>query len=234
MQYLILVLFVISWVIFILNVLKNKRLDGFYLKGMTSFIFVFLFFYGSFHLLTDKLNLITESTVLVMVGIGLGLVLGLIGDLFLEVQYFYKSQKTKQIKYGMIIFGLGHIFYLIAMDELVSFTYWAVITGLIMTLIIILSSKKMQFDFGKLKYFSYGYSFIIFTMVGQSVFQAINLNFNIFSLLFMIGALLFGISDLLLAPIYFKKDSSKVFVVANLATYYGGQAFIALSIYYLL
>ena len=46
-------------------------------------------------------------------------------------------------------------------------------------------------------------------------------------------AILFGISDLLLAPIYFKDEKSKFFVVSNLATYYLGQFLIALSIFFL-
>src|SRR6056297_2719281 len=111
MIYFILILMVASWLMFINTIVRNNRLDGFFLKGMTSFIFIFLFFYGVYHLLNNSLLLLTGSMVLLLTSIGLGLVLGLIGDLFLEVQYFYKVNKFKQIKYGMIIFGLGHIFY---------------------------------------------------------------------------------------------------------------------------
>ncbi|MGE4571629.1 MAG: lysoplasmalogenase family protein [Candidatus Izemoplasmatales bacterium] len=233
MLYLILGILFLSWLLFIYLIIKDRRLDGFYIKGFTSFVFVFLYFYGLYNALSNSLILINDSYIILMISLGLGLVLGLIGDLFLEVQYFYPKLKIKQIKYGMIIFGFGHIFYLIGMTEIVSFNYFSLLIGLIMTLITYFGSKVLKLDFGKLKLFSYGYSFIIFTMVGQSIFQALDLK-NTYSILFMIGAILFGISDLLLAPIYFKEEKNYFFVISNLGTYYLGQTLIALSIYYLL
>ncbi|QLY40656.1 hypothetical protein HF295_07275 [Hujiaoplasma nucleasis] len=233
MLYVILGILLISWLLFIYLIIKDRRLDGFYLKGFTSFVFVFLYFYGLYKIFIDSMILVNESYIILIIGIGLGLISGLIGDLYLEVQYFYPKNKYKQIKYGMIIFAMGHIFYLIAMTEVVVFNYFSLLIALLMTVITYLGSKVLQLDFGKLKLFTYGYSFIIFTMVGQSIFQAIDFNGSTYSILFMIGAILFGLSDLLLAPIYFKKESSKTFVIANLATYYLGQTFIALSIYFI-
>jgi hypothetical protein len=91
----------------------------------------------------------------------------------------------------------------------------------------------MKINFGNLWFMTYLYTFIIFTMVGMSINQAIELNLNGFSITFMIGAILFGVSDLLLAPIYFKNETSKLFVIGNLATYYLGQGLIAISIMFL-
>jgi uncharacterized membrane protein YhhN len=134
----------------------------------------------------------------------------------------------------MIVFGFSHLFYLAAITELVAFHYASLLIGLVMTLVTFLGAKTLKLDFGKLKLFSYAYSFVIFTMVGQSIFQAIGLNGNTYSVIFMVGAILFGISDLLLAPIYFRKDTPRFFVIANLGTYYIGQALIALSVYFLI
>lgn len=234
MLYLILGMLVVSWSIFIILIMKGRRLDGFYFKGLTSFLFIFLYAFGVYHLLLDSLNEINESMIILIVAIGLGLVMGLIGDLFLEVQYFHPKNKIKQIKYGMIVFALGHLFYLVGITELVVFNIFSLLIGLIMTLITYIGAKLLKLEFGKLKIYSYGYSFVIFTMVGQSIFQTLELNASTFSLIFMIGAIFFGISDLLLAPIYFKKESNKYFVIANLGTYYLGQVLIALSIYYLI
>jgi len=214
--------------------MKKRRLDGFYLKGLTSFTFIFLYAYGVYHSLNQGLVGVSQSMTVLMIGIGLGLVLGLIGDLYLEVQYFHSNSKIKQIKYGMIVFGLGHLFYLSAMTEVISFNFFSFLIGIIMTLLTIIGGHFLKLDFGKLKYYSYGYSVIIFTMVGQSIFQVIALKADTFSLIFMTGAIFFGLSDLLLAPIYFKKDTHKLFVIANLGTYYLGQILIALSIYYLI
>jgi hypothetical protein len=70
-------------------------------------------------------------------------------------------------------------------------------------------------------------------MVGLSVLVYFS-HYTQGALVFMIGAILFGVSDLLLAPIYFKAEKSKLFVVGNLSTYYLGQLFIALSIMFVL
>jgi hypothetical protein len=70
-------------------------------------------------------------------------------------------------------------------------------------------------------------------MVGQSLFLAIDSQFSLFSVVLMSGALLFGISDLLLAPIYFKGEKRVSFVIANLATYYLAQLLIAISILFI-
>jgi uncharacterized membrane protein YhhN len=161
------------------------------------------------------------------------LVLGLIGDLFLEVQYFYPKQKTRQIRYGMVAFGFTHLFYLVGMSELVGFNYFSLLVGAVMTVVVYFGSKAMNIDFGKLKLMTLAYTFIIFTMVGMTVFQAVELSFNAYSTSFMIGAILFGISDLLLAPIYFQNVKGNVFPISNLATYYAGQVLIALAVYLL-
>ncbi|QWC00150.1 lysoplasmalogenase [Mycoplasmatota bacterium] len=234
MLYLILALIIMTWLLFICLIYKKKRLDAFYIKGLTSFLFVFLYMYGIYHIFLDSIHEVNESTLISLLAIGLGLILGLLGDLFLEVQYFHSKHKERQIKYGMIVFGLGHLFYILAMIEKSSFNYLSLLIALFMTLFIYLGAKLMSIRFGKLKAFTYGYSFIIFTMVGQSIFQALDHDASTFSLIFMLGAILFGISDLLLAPIYFKKQTHHLFVIANLFTYYLGQTLIALSIYFMI
>lgn len=233
MIYLILALFLLSWSLFIFKIKRGKRLDGFFLKGITSFAFVFLFAYGVYDYFVVAGHQVTESVLILMIAVGLGLVLGLIGDLFLEVQYFHENQKIRQIRYGMLVFSFVHVFYILGITEMVSFNYFSLLIGTIMTLIVYVGSKFMNIDFGRLKLMSLTYTFFIFTMVGMTVFQAIDLAFNAYSLSFMIGAILFGISDLLLAPIYFKQETSDLFVIGNLGTYYLGQIFIALAIFFL-
>ena len=234
MIYLILGLFIISWCLYISFLIKGNRLDGFYLKAFTSFTFIFLFFYGLYHILDASNQVISRSQLIAVIAIGLGLVLGLMGDVFLELQYVYPKGKIRQIKYGMIVFGFGHIFYLLAMDEMSSFNLVSLLIGLAMVGVTYMGARIMRLNFGKLSFASYAYSFIIFTMVGQSIFQFIDLQANTYSILFMIGAFLFGLSDLILAPIYFQKDSHKLLPILNLATYYLGQVLIALSVYFIL
>ena len=69
-------------------------------------------------------------------------------------------------------------------------------------------------------------------MIGQTVYLSFSNNHITPYLPFMIGAILFGVSDLILAPIYYAGDKHKFMVVLNLLTYYGAQILIALSLFY--
>ncbi len=237
MLYIALILFFSFWSLFIYSIVKGQRMKGFYLKGFTSLGFIIVFAIGvhDFYIKSNGLTLsILDNKYLIFtLFIGLGLVCGLIGDLFLEVQYFYEDKKNTQIFSGMVAFFIGHVFYIVALSALIGFNYLSLIVGIVFTLIVAIGGVVLKMDFGKLKLPSYLYTFIIFTMVGQSFFLAVDSQFNLFSVVLMLGALLFGISDLLLAPIYFKGDKRVSFAVANLATYYLAQLFIALSILFL-
>jgi uncharacterized membrane protein YhhN len=231
-------LFLISWFVFIYHVVKQKRLEGFFYKGFTSFLFIAIALYGAFHFMTSTGNgvsslLFEYKYTRLILFIILGLVSGLIGDLFLEVQYFYDEKKIFTINNGMIIFLIGHLLYIAGIINFTKFNFIALVIGLVMTVVVYIGGKLMDLKMGKLEVMTYIYTFVIFTMVGFSVLQAIDLSFNLFSLSFMVGAILFGLSDLLLAPIYFKDEKSNLFAVSNLATYYLGQLLIALSIFFL-
>ena len=238
MIYFLCALFVLFWTLFIWKVAKNQRMDGFYLKGLTSLSFIFIYAYGAYKLILSRgLNygilIFDYRYTFLIIFVGLGLVAGLIGDLFLEVQYFYPVFKERQITFGMSIFLLGHLFYLFGLAYFTEFNYFSLLIAFVITLLVIFGSKIMKFKMGKIEILSYIYTFVIFTMVGQTFLQMFSMNFSAFSILFMVGAVLFGVSDLILAPIYFKDEKSKVFVIGNLFTYYMAQVLIALSILFL-
>jgi len=238
MIYMLLGGFFLIWSLFIYSKIKKQHLQSFYLKGLSSYLFIMIFIYGFYRYIVSQ-NLVGESVILnvndlkIMVLIGVGLVLGLIGDLFLEVQYFHPDRKHFQIKYGMLVFLLGHCFYIAALSVAIGFVYWSLLIGAIMVFVVYFSSKLMNINFKSLAIMTYIYTFIIFTMVGMSLFQAIKLGFNTQSTLFFIGAILFGISDLVLAPIYFQNRTEKLYFISNLSTYYLGQVLIALSIMFI-
>ena len=237
MLYVTLVLFLSFWSLFIISIVKKQRIKGFYFKGFTSLAFILIFAVGVYDLYVKNngmnLSFIDKKHILFTIFVALGLVCGLLGDLFLEVQYFYKEKKNSQIFSGMVAFFIGHVFYIIAISSLIGFNYLSIIVGLVFTIAVVIGGFILKMNFGKLKLPSYLYTFIIFTMVGQSLFLAIDSQFSLFSVVLMSGALLFGISDLLLAPIYFKGEKRVSFVIANLATYYLAQLLIAISILFI-
>lgn len=239
----LILLFVLMWSLFIYFVVKGKRLLGFYFKGFASFLFISTFAYGFYkHFLIDNplslpgidLATIFGTELMFAILIFVGLVAGLVGDLFLEMMHVDKT-KNKQIiiAFGTIIFLIGHLFYITGLSIIGQFSYVSLIIGLAMTIVVYFGGKMMKLNMGKVEILTYVYSFVIFTMIGQAVMNAFYLDFNTFSVVFMTGALLFGISDLLLAPLYFGNKDDNSIVVANLATYYFGQLLIALAIYFL-
>ncbi|MDY0278685.1 MAG: lysoplasmalogenase family protein [Acholeplasma sp.] len=237
MMYGLLVLFLIILVTFMYFVILKNRIIGFYLKGLSSLSFVFIYGYGvyNFFIKNDGLDLTLSNNKFIyfILFIGLGLICGLLGDLFLEVQYFYEEKKHVQILYGMAAFFIGHVFYILAISALIGFNLISILVGLVFTLLIAVGGEVLKMDFGILRFPSYLYTFIIFTMVGQAFFLAYSNNFNSFSLILMIGAILFGVSDLILAPIYFKNEKRVTFSILNLSAYYIAQMLIAISIMFL-
>ena len=103
-----------------------------------------------------------------------------------------------------------------------------------MTIVIYFGSQILKFEMGKAKVASLIYTFIIFMFVGQAVAFAGYVNYNTFSIMILIGAILFSISDLVLAPIYFKETYPRWLIIINYATYYGAQLLIAASILYII
>lgn len=236
-MYILVVLFVLLWSAFIYVVLKDKRLLGFYLKGFTSFAFILVFAFG-LYLLTIRFDTgitFESKELLFAILVFVGLVAGLIGDLFLELMHVDKTKdRTIIMGFGTLIFLIGHLFYISGMIVLEGFNYVSLLIGLGMTGVVYLGSRMMKLDMGKLTIISYIYSFVIFTMIGVSITSAFSSGFSTPMTVFMIGAIFFGISDLFLAPLYYGKVNKNSIVFLNLATYYLGQLLIALSIYYFL
>lgn len=235
-MYFLIILFVLLWSSFIYVVMRDKRLLGFYLKGLTSFGFVLVFAFG-LYLLTIRYDsgMTFESKELLFgLLVFVGLVAGVIGDLFLELMHVDKTKdKNIIIGFGTTIFLIGHLFYISGMIVFAGFNYISLLIGLGMTGVVYIGSKMMKLKMGKLTVISYIYSFVIFTMIGLSIMTAITSGFTLPMTIFMIGAILFGISDLLLAPLYYGGVEKKSMVFMNLATYYLGQLLIAMSIYFL-
>lgn len=232
----LILLFIVFWSAFIYFVVNDKRLYGFYFKGLTSFLFILTFGYGFYKYLIYHINLqaLISKEMYFGICVFIGLVAGLIGDLFLELMHVDKTKnKNIIIVFGTIIFLIGHIFYFVGLIRIGEFSYISILIGLGMLLVVHFGGKQMKLNMGKLTPLMYLYSFVIFTMVGQAIMNGFYFNFNSFSVVFMIGAILFGVSDLFLAPLYFGNENRNSIVVTNLATYYYGQLLIALAIYFI-
>lgn len=169
-----------------------------------------------------------------------GLVMGLIGDILLDLKIMYPQDDRQYFVAGTTSFAIGHFFYFMAVclynnAVLPANLGWnilaAVGVAIVLTLAIILPSKKMGLNFGKNIYMVVMYSFVLTFMVALSVAIAI---FNPIFWIFAVGMILFFASDLVLSLQYFGGKTEKVFVWINHILYYLAQVMLAFSILYLI
>jgi len=183
---------------------------------LTSFTFLAVGAYGLSQTSVNEFHLIMF----------LGLILGAIGDFFLEL-----IQKKNFLLYGIFFFLMGHIFYIIAFSFIIQFTTIEFLVFVSLLLLSLFTFKYFTFDFGKLKYPVYLYTVIISAMASRAVSISLGDYDLTIKLLVIFGSSLFVLSDYIITFTLFKKVP-KIWVVVNLLTYYSGQFLLALLILY--
>lgn len=163
----------------------------------------------------------------------LGLVMGLAGDVLLDFKVVKKEKSDTYLNWGMLAFGVGHIFYFIYLVLCqTEFNVWGLFIALgvaafLTVTIIKYISPLMKLDFGKFKWQSAAYSFVLtFVMLYAITCAVLTPSFWLIAL----GLSLIFVSDLILSTMYFGgKENDKLLCILNHAVYYLGQIAIALS-----
>lgn len=168
-----------------------------------------------------------------------GLVLGLVGDIVLDLKVMYPQQSNQYFIAGTSAFSLGHCFYFLA-AVLYNSTIspetlpWNILASfgvaLLLSAIIMLSSKKMNMHFGKMLYIVIIYSVILTFMMSYSIAVAI---FSPIFWIFAGGMIAFLLSDLVLSMQYFGGRHEKVWIYVNHILYYLAQCALAFSVLYI-
>lgn len=167
-----------------------------------------------------------------------GLVLGLIGDIILDLKVMYPEQADQYFVFGTCSFAVGHFFYFMSAvlynsSVLPSHLLWNILISLgvaiILTLAIMLSSKKLKINFGKMIYIAAFYCLVLTFMVSFTISIAI---FVPIYWIVAVGMLFFFISDLILSMQYFGGRDEKVWIYLNHILYYLAQVILAVSILY--
>lgn len=111
----------------------------------------------------------------------------------------------------------------------------AIALDIILSVLTILMEKPLKLEYGKFKIISFCYALCLFGSCSFGLFLAIENGFSIVPLnLFLIGAILFAISDLVLSGTYFGKGKERpIDFILNYTTYYAAQFIIALMLLYL-
>ncbi len=206
---------------FISAELREKMAKATVLKGLASFVFVLL---GVFcYLLSD-----TPFGKLILIG----LILGMIGDIFLNLRNQFEGGKSMKIfAVGILAFLSGHFLYIAA---LIKHNPGIILIALVLTAIISLLAipalmKRVTAPSKGMKIFGYVYLVIVIAMFSCAATLLIKSGFTAFNIVFTIGGLLFMVSDFIMIYYSFGKKI-KALRVTNLLSYYIGQLLIACCI----
>lgn len=167
----------------------------------------------------------------------MGGVLGLIGDIVLDLKCIYLKDADKYLYSGFSFFLAGHVLYNIAIVMQNQLKWQHVLICIVISIVIggltVLTSKTMKIDFGKFKLIVLAYSSLLVLTSATSIFSAF-LTGDKSMIVLAIGAVLFLLSDLVLSFTYFSKGWDKpVHIFVNHLLYYAAQFMIASSIMFI-
>ena len=171
----------------------------------------------------------------------LGLICGLLGDIWLELKYVFRQEEKLFTYAGFIAFALGHIFYISGMyleffkDQNVLFIIIPLVVGVLAGFANLFLSKLMKQDFGEYKAICVVYGSLLFSMLLVTISLNIMCKFESVTMIMMLaGGVLFVLSDLILSGTYFGQGKDKPFdLISNAVTYYMAQFVIAFSLFFL-
>lgn len=203
---------------FIKTEYAGKMAQATLLKGLASLVFVLLgvYCYGSHPTEFGKLILI-------------GLVLGMVGDIFLNLRnQFTGGTSMKVFAVGILAFLSGHFLYIAALlqrsgDILLSAL---ALTAVISFLSIPQLMKRVTAPNIGLKVFGYVYLVIVIAMFSSAASLWIKTATGALTVVFTVGALLFMVSDFIMIYYTFGKKIKPLRAI-NLLCYYAGQLMIA-------
>lgn len=171
-----------------------------------------------------------------------GLLLGLLGDIWLDLKYVFPQNDEAFTRLGFGVFALGHVFYILGLNLQFPtpgrplYAVAPLVLGALLGLgNALLLEKPMKLRYGKMKGIVAGYGFLLFSMVLTAGSLALAHGWREPALnLFFAGGVLFALSDLVLSGTYFGEGKERpVDFILNYVTYYGGQYLIAFSLYFL-
>lgn len=239
----------LSAVAFIIARVIKGGLLGVMLKTVASFIFVSTAVVGL--VISDSIAINgmifdgSEETVKWVLGmIIMGLLHGMVGDILLDLKVIYPGNDKWYLNAGMLTFFCGHICYLTAFTlwgdhvfEAQSFgaTWSSMLISLgvaiVLTIAIMLSSKKMGLKFGNFTIQTIAYTLILtFTTVYTLILAICGAGLWIT----FVAMLLFFLSDIVLSLQYFGgKINSKPLIAINHGLYYAAQIILAAVIFVL-
>lgn len=190
---------------------------GLWLKGLTSSWFAII---GCLNLLFAlKSGGVPGFVIFVL----LGLIFGMAADILLGIEFIF----------GILAFALGHIFYLVAFCRLES-PRWSdlifILPLVLISIIFVAGTPFIKVEDPLMKKLVLGYAVIIACMLGKAIANYLACR-EVYSLLILIGSIMFWFSDLILAIDMFGTSSRLTWVLCAYS-YWPAQCIIAFSLFF--
>lgn len=171
----------------------------------------------------------------------LGLIFGLLGDIWLDLKYVYPNDQKAYTYAGFIVFLIGHIFFVTGMmleffaDGNYLFFLIPIGAATVFCIANLLLEKPLKLDFGSMRWICTLYAFCLAMTPGTALLCCIHTGWQLATPIMMFaGGILFAISDLVLSGTYFGEGKERpIDFILNYITYYGAQFTIAFSIMFL-
>ena len=213
------VLCIVIAILFIYVESRKQYLLSVIMKGLASACFVV------FGILGSKMCADAGFARLIVIG----LILGAIADVMLNLRFVHPESGQKTFIIGIVIFLAGHVMYFAALIPFAKHLIIAIAAGIVLaavTLWMIFRSFEVKKAF---KIFGTVYCLAIYVMVCTSVDAYIS-GACPHLLIMMIGAVFFLASDLVLIVNTFGPEFKQSRRVTNLMLYYIGQLLIGLGL----
>lgn len=222
----------IGLVFYLLEKCKRYSLRGVLIKSVVSLLFVATAFAGAFQNGGHVLNTFVIA----------GLVMGLLGDIWLDLKYVYPKDDKIFTYAGFIVFAIGHILFVTGMmlefyDGWNFLWFLTPVGGSILFVIAnLLLEKPMKQSFKGYKVIVSIYAFLLAMNPLTALLLCIQTGWAVPTLIMLlVGGVLFAVSDLVLSGTYFGKGHERpIDFILNYLTYYGAQFVIAFSLMFLI
>lgn len=220
MSYGLVILGMIALAVYIPEKIRGYTLKAVLIKSIVSVLFIAVAVSAGSQTVLAKLVII-------------GLVFGLLGDIWLDLKYVFPVHDELFTYAGFTVFGIGHILYVTGLlihygtgkFLAASFVLAAIAAGLVTAF-----EKPMKLQYGRMRTAVVLYGFLLFSTVFVSGGLYL-IHGGRALLLFFIGSVLFALSDLVLSGTYFGIGKERpVDIAGNYILYYAAQFLIALSL----
>ena len=215
--------------IFCFNRGKGFSVKNLMLKCISSLCFILT---AVFALIANQNSIVYGALII------FGSVLGLLGDIVLDLKGIYEADKNTYMKSGFIFFLFGHIFYSAAIIYSSGIKLWAILLCVLFSVVFsvlnILSAKITKVEFGDYKRIVFIYSVFLAMTMSLSFAAALSSGFAKSYVLLLIGSVLFTLSDAILSMTYFGKNKDTfAYYFLNHLCYYAAQYLIVSSILFI-